>query len=81
MTFQATTHVKKPLAAASTSTAKGDRIVVDDENSLSYSENSATLAKIPLEIVNGVCVMEIAIELVAPSAFSPNETPFRRPAK
>ena len=81
MAFQATTHVKKPLAAASKTTAKGNRIVLDDGNSLSYIENNATGTKIPIEIANGVYVMEVAIEPVAPSAFSPNETPFRRRAK
>ena len=81
MTFQGTTHVKKPLAAASKITAKGNRIVLDDENSLSYIESKATGTNIPLEIENGVYVIEVAIELVAPSASSPNETPCRRPAK
>ena len=31
MTFQATSHVRKPRAAASKITAKGNRIVLDDE--------------------------------------------------
>ena len=69
MTFQATSHVRKPLAAASKITAKGNRIVLGDEDSLSYIENKATSAKIPLKIENGVYVMEVA--------FSPNKTPFR----
>ena len=81
MTFQATTHVKKPLAAASKIIAKGNRIVLDDEDSSSCIENKATGAKITLKIENRVYVMEVPIELVAPSAFSPNETFFRRPAK
>ena len=73
MTFQATSHVRKPLAAASKITAKWNRIVLDDENPLSYIENKATGAKIPLKIENGVYVMEVAV--------SPNKTHFRRPAK
>ena len=83
MTFQATTHVKKPLAAASKITANGNRIVLDDENSLSYIENKATGTKIPLKIENGVYVMEVAIDPVAPTALSPSgsPSPFRRQAK
>ena len=73
MTFQATTHVKKPLAAASKITAKGNRIGLDDEDSLSYIENKATGTKIPLKLENGVYVMEVA--------GTPIKTPFRRPAK
>ena len=73
MTFQATSHVRKPLAAASKITAKGNRTVLDDENSLSYVENKATGTRIPLKIENGVYVAEVAV--------SPNKTAFRRPAK
>ena len=73
MALQATTHVKKPLAAASKITAKGNRIVLDDEDSLSYIENKATGAKIPLKIENGVYWMEVAVTTI--------KTPFRRPAK
>ena len=73
MTFQATSHVRKPLAAASKITAKGDRIVLDDENSLSYIENKATGTKIPLRIENGVYVMEVAV--------SPKKAPFQGQAK
>ena len=73
MTFQATTHVEKPLAAASKITAKGNRIVLDDEDSLSYIENKATGTKIPFKIENGVYAMEVAA--------TPSKTPFRRPAK
>ena len=80
MTFQATTHVKKPLAAASRITAKGNCIFLEDQDSLSYIENKATGTKIPLKIENGIYVMELAVEPVASSAFSPNEAPFRRPA-
>ena len=71
--FQATTHVKKPLAAASKTTVKGNRIVLDDENSLSYIGNKATGTKIPFKIENGVYVMEVAVAYV--------KTLFRRPAK
>lgn len=73
MTFQATTHVKKPLAAASKITVKGNRIVFDDEDSLSYIENKATGAKIPLKIETGVYVMEVGV--------TPMKEPFRRPVK
>ena len=73
MTFQATSHVRKPLAAASKITAKGNRIVLDDENSLSYIENKAIGTKIPLRIKNGVYVMEVAI--------SPKRVPFQGQAK
>ena len=61
MTFQATSHVRKPLAAASKITAKENRIVLDDEHSLSYIENKATGTKTPLKIENGVYVMEVAV--------------------
>ena len=61
MTFQATSHVRKPLAAASKIMAKGNRIVLDDENSLSYIENKAAGTKNPLKIENGVYVMEVAV--------------------
>ena len=73
MTFQATSHVRKPLAAASKITAKGNRIVLDDEHSLSYIENKATGTKIPLKIENGVYVMEVTV--------STNKAPFRGQAK
>ena len=73
MTFQATSHVRKPLAAASKITAKGNRIVLDDEASLSYIENKATGTKIPLKIENGVYVMEVAV--------TPTKTPFQGQAK
>ena len=73
MTFQATTHVKKPLAAASKITAKGNRIVLGDEDSLSYIENKAIATKIPLKIENGVYVMEVAV--------TPIKWPSRRSAK
>ena len=73
MTFQATSHVRKPLAAASKITAKGNRIVLDDESSLSYIENKATGTRTPLKIENGVYVMEVAV--------SPNKVPLRGQAK
>lgn len=71
MTFQATTHVKKPLAAASKITEKGNHIVLDDENSLNYIENTTTCTRIQLRIENGVYAMKVA--------GTPNKTPFRRP--
>ena len=68
------THgIQKPLAAASKITAKGNRIVLDDEDSLGYIENKAIGTKIPLKAENGVYVMEVAVTL--------GKTPFRRPAK
>ena len=70
MTFQATTEVKKPLAAASKITAKGNRIVLDEEGSDSYIEHKKTGTRIPLTMENGVYMMEM---FVAP--------PFQRPAK
>ena len=73
MTFQAASHVRKLLAAASKITAKGNRIVLDEEDSLSYIENKSTGTKIPLKIENGVYVMEVAV--------SPNKTLFRGQAK
>ena len=73
MTFQATSHVRKPLAAASKIAAKGNRIILDDENSLSYIENKATGTRIPLRIENGVYVMEVAV--------SPKKAPFQGQAK
>ena len=47
MTFQCAIGVKKPLAAASNITAKGNRIVLDDANSESYIENKACGVEIP----------------------------------
>ena len=79
MTFQATTHVAKPLAAASRITSKGNRIILDDEDSPSYIENKATGTKIPLKIENGIYVMEVAID--SKKLESKNAAPFRRPAK
>ena len=73
MTFQATTKVQKPLAAASRITAKGNRIVLDDASSESYIENKATGVKVPLQIMNGVYVMDM--EVSSPAA------PFQGPAK
>ena len=73
MTFQATSHVRKPLAAASKITAKGNRIVLGDGNSLSYIENKATGTQIPLKIENGVYVMEVAV--------TQNKAPFQGQAK
>ena len=70
MTFQATTKVQKPLAAASRITEKGNRIVLDDVDSESYIENKKTGKKIPLSLENGVYMMEM---LAKP--------PFPRPAK
>ena len=81
MAFQATTHVNKPLAAALRITSKGNRIVLDDGDSLSYIENKATGMKIPFQIDNGIYVMEVAVEPKTSSAYSPNEALFRRQAK
>ena len=62
MTFQATTDVEKPLAAASTITPKGNRIVSDGAGSDSYIEHKKTGTRIPLKIENGVYMMEMFIE-------------------
>ena len=69
MAFQATTEVKKPLAAASKIASKGNRIILDDEESDSYIENKKTGTRIPLTIENGVYMMEMVIV-----------PPFQRPA-
>ena len=62
MTFQATTDVKKPLAAASKITAKGNRIGLDDAESESFIETRETGTRIPLRIENGVYMMEMVVE-------------------
>ena len=72
MAFQATTNVKKPLAAASKITSKGNRIVLDDAKSESYIQNKPTGVKIPIRLENGIYMMEIAVE--TPSS------PFKRRA-
>ena len=61
MSFQATTDVQKPLAAASRITAKGNRIVLEDATSESYIENKASGVRIPLRIENGVYIMEMTV--------------------
>ena len=70
MTFQATTGVKKPLAAASNITAKGNRIVLDDADSESYIENKASGVRVLIRLENGIYMSEIAVV----------EPPFTRPA-
>jgi len=70
MTFQATTGVKKPLAAASRIAAKGNRIVLEGEGSSSYIENKATGKRIPIKLENGIYMMEMQV----------SEPPFTRPA-
>ena len=64
MTFQAATHVKKPLAAASCITSKGIRVILDDADSLSYIENKATCTRIPFKIENGIYAMEVTIDSI-----------------
>ena len=72
MTFQATTKVQKPLAAATTITEKGNRIVLNDADSESYIQNKKKTGKeIPLDIENGVYMMQMRIK----------PTPFQRQAK
>ena len=73
MAFQSTTHVKKPLAAVSKITAKGNRIVFDGSDSISYIENKETEVRIPLKMENGVYVMEVVVQ--------PMPAPFPRPAR
>ncbi len=71
MTFQATTVVKKPPAAASKIIAKGNRIVLDDANSDSYIENKASGVRNPIKLENGIYMMEMVVA----------EPRFQRPAK
>ena len=73
MAFLATTHVRKPLAAALKITAKGNRIALDGSDSSSYIENKEIGVEIPLKIESGVYVMEVAVE--------PKPTPFQTPAR
>ena len=54
-------QVQKPLAAASKIAAKGNRIVLEAEGLDSYIENKATGRKIPLQIENGVYMMEMLV--------------------
>ena len=61
MTFQATTDVTKPLAAASQIAAKGNRIVLDGAGSDSYIEHKASGVRTPLTIENGVYMMEMSV--------------------
>ena len=60
--FQATTDVKKPLAAASKIASKGNRIVLDEEGCESYIENKKSGKRISLVIENGVYMMEMLVE-------------------
>ena len=76
MTLQATTHVKKPLAAASRIATKENRIILDDADSLSYIENMATGTRISLKIENGMYVMEVTVD--SKKVESKNVAPFRR---
>ena len=66
MTFQATTKVQEPLAAAARITEKGNRIVLDGVGSESYIQNKQTGQKIPLNVENGVYMMQM---LVKPAPF------------
>ena len=66
MTFQARTHIRKPSAAASGITAKGNRIVLGDSSNASYIENKATGVKVPLQLINGVYTMEMDVATPAP---------------
>ena len=61
MTFQCVTGVKKPLAAASNITAKGNRIILDDANSNCYMEDKATGVNIPIKLENGISMLEFAV--------------------
>ena len=71
MTFQETSNVKKPLAAASRIIEKGSRIVLDGEGCDSYIEHKGSGKRIPLTIENGIYMMEMLVN--SPSSF-------RRPA-
>ena len=70
-TFQAVAGIRKPPAAVSRVTAKGNRVILDDEGCDSFIENKATGKKIPLYLVNGIYEMEVEIQ----------KPPFTRPAK
>ena len=61
MAFQATTHVQKPLAAASKIAAKGNRIVLEADGQDSYIEHKQSGTRIPLTIENGVYMMEMQV--------------------
>ena len=60
MTFQEC-GVTQPLAAASSIIAKGNRIILYDASSASYIENKATGVKIPIQLQNGIYMLEIAV--------------------
>ena len=62
MTFQATTKVQKPLAAATRITEKGNRIVLDGAGSENYIQNKKTGKNIPLSLENGVYMMQILVK-------------------
>lgn len=75
MTFQQTTGVKKPSAAATRITAKGKRVVLDEEGNPSYIENKRTCVKVPLFIENAVYMMEMLVNEET------SNLPFPRPAR
>ena len=62
MAFQATTAVKKPLAAATRVTEKGNGVWLDEEGCESYVLNKKTGVKIPLFIENGIHMMEMLVQ-------------------
>lgn len=62
MVFQATSGLEKPLAAASRITAKGNRIVPDEERSESHIENKMSGVRAPLKLENGVYMMEMIVQ-------------------
>ena len=78
MAFQATTAVKKPLAAATRVTEKGNGIWLDEEGCESYVLNKKTGVKIPLFIENGIYMMEM---LVQKPATHQSKAPFQGQVK
>ena len=66
MTFQATTKVQKPLAAATKITEKANGIWLDEAGCESYIANKKTGTKIPLTVENGVYMMQMLVKPAAP---------------
>ena len=63
MKFQAINELSKPLASAARITAQENTIVMRGPNKESYIENDKNGIKIPLQIGNGVYVMDVDVLL------------------
>ena len=72
MTFQATTGIKKPLAAASRITSRRGRVILEEEGCDIYIEHKKTGVKVPIYLKNGVYMMKIK---------RTKSQPFTRPAQ